>query len=398
MMLHKISKVRHSTVQTVLFWLLLSSGPLKSVFIYLGIAFDLTLITFVLVFFDVLFTGVLRFKQIHISTKQWFYSATLLVFYLFWAVSLIYTKSTGFGYEKVYLFLPCLLSFFYGLFVKKIDFELLFKLYLYIFLPISVWFLLGRNFYYTPNSIVTTSFELIKTNYLNFGVGVSLFVLLAQYLKKKWFYSLVGFVIVLGLGSRGALLFLVLVILVWKFKKWAQLILFDLKIRKQRLPFVLFSFLLTLALGITFHKNIIGIISVGIDRFSRLGDFSKDIPSLERIDRLAYALKQIFGSAQTFFIGNGIGSFGILYNGIDAREYPHNIFVEAWFELGIIGFVFLLALMTLPLIFKFRKDTLFFILAFVYLFLNALKTGDMVSIWTVYTFIGAIIFKINAKD
>ena len=30
--------------------------------------------------------------------------------------------------------------------------------------------------------------------------------------------------------------------------------------------------------------------------------------------------------------GNGIGSYGILSQGIDARKYPHNIFLESWFE------------------------------------------------------------------
>jgi O-antigen ligase len=43
------------------------------------------------------------------------------------------------------------------------------------------------------------------------------------------------------------------------------------------------------------------------------------------------------------FLGSGVGSWAMLNGYGDVREYPHNIWLDVWFELGLIG-VALLAL------------------------------------------------------
>jgi uncharacterized protein involved in exopolysaccharide biosynthesis len=46
----------------------------------------------------------------------------------------------------------------------------------------------------------------------------------------------------------------------------------------------------------------------------------------------------VLASQPTFF-GHGIGSFGYLYWGTDATTYVHNAFLEAYYELGVVGLV-----------------------------------------------------------
>ncbi|WP_418501871.1 O-antigen ligase family protein [Flagellimonas sp.] len=348
---------------------------------------------------DIVVQAILRGKAISLNRDQFFYSIILLFYYLLFFVSLAYTASPKYSYEKVYLFLPCILSFFYGLFIVKIDLKLLYKLYLILFLPSAVWFLIGRNIYYTPlnRSFFNESFLLINTNYLNYGVGVAIMILLNIYLKKNKLLLLSLFLVLLGLGSRGSLLFLLLILLFWKIKPLAHFFMLNFRINRRKIPYIFTSFLALFVLGAFYGKKIVTFIEVGIYRFQSLLQFSEDKSSTERIDALGFAFNDIFGSLPTFLIGNGIGSYGILYNGLDKREYPHNIFVEAWFELGLLGLLLLLILLISPFfLFKDKKQMLF-LLIFSFLLLNAMKTGDMVSIWTTYALSGILIFKVNGR-
>ena len=42
------------------------------------------------------------------------------------------------------------------------------------------------------------------------------------------------------------------------------------------------------------------------------------------------------------FFGWGFGSYGLYFLGIDERSSPHNVFVEIYFELGLLGLYFYL--------------------------------------------------------
>lgn len=58
-----------------------------------------------------------------------------------------------------------------------------------------------------------------------------------------------------------------------------------------------------------------------------------------RLHNYEQALKHISDSP---FIGHGIGSFPMLLGLSDQRGYPHNLFLEVWVELGLIGLVLFL--------------------------------------------------------
>ncbi|MBM7662855.1 O-antigen ligase [Bacillus mesophilus] len=94
-------------------------------------------------------------------------------------------------------------------------------------------------------------------------------------------------------------------------------------------------------------------------------------------DSIVYWMKQpIFG--------NGIGSWPILHEGEDIRNYPHNIFLEVASELGLIGLILLSMLLILSTRHLFsiqkvneNKVNLMMIMMFVSSFFNVLVSGDL---------------------
>jgi O-antigen ligase len=97
----------------------------------------------------------------------------------------------------------------------------------------------------------------------------------------------------------------------------------------------------------------------------------------ERFTQIYFSFNKIFENAANFSFGLGIGSFGMLYDHVDQRNYPHNVILEIWLELGIVGVI----LFTLVVFIYFKKIRLHFnsVLIFIYLFLNCLKSYSLVD-------------------
>ncbi len=91
-----------------------------------------------------------------------------------------------------------------------------------------------------------------------------------------------------------------------------------------------------------------------------------------------YVTLKDFFSRGNYFLGNGVGSTSqIVSFSYDIRWYPHNIFIEILYELGLAGLI----LYFLPLIYGFyrsiskRKNWVFFVLVLYFLF--AQTSGDI---------------------
>jgi len=100
-----------------------------------------------------------------------------------------------------------------------------------------------------------------------------------------------------------------------------------------------------------------------------------------RLDMYSFVIQNI--DFPSIIIGNGLGSFAVIYFSQDSQSYPHNILLEALFELGIVGLIILLVLIGYSLYGSLPKkangssvlNILLFVL-FIYMFLNAGVTGD----------------------
>jgi hypothetical protein len=85
-------------------------------------------------------------------------------------------------------------------------------------------------------------------------------------------------------------------------------------------------------------------------------------------------ISSLFDIDLQFMTGSGIGSFALLTSGDDVTYYPHNIFLEIFFENGFSGVVLFLTL--LYLFFKSFKPNIVYLLC-VYFFIASLVSGDI---------------------
>lgn len=83
---------------------------------------------------------------------------------------------------------------------------------------------------------------------------------------------------------------------------------------------------------------------------------------------------KLLNNSFNYIIGSGLGSFGLLYGGVDITAYPHNTFLELYFENGLIG-VFIFCFI-LRLFYKSFKPNIVNFLC-VYYFLCSLFSGDI---------------------
>lgn len=79
---------------------------------------------------------------------------------------------------------------------------------------------------------------------------------------------------------------------------------------------------------------------------------------------------------QNIWLGAGIGSFGVLYLNVDKIIYPHNIFLEVYFEWGIIGLVLFVSVLILLLS---KMQLNYVTIAFLFYLINSLFSGDIVG-------------------
>lgn len=382
--------ISHSTLQNVLLWFLLTAGALKPFMFYLNIPVDLTLLAVILALVDILFSCFTR-KDILVNRVQLLAIGILVVFYGLICLSVFYTPSPGFSWEKTVLFSVDVLYFIYPLFLRNLNLKLLVKLYLFIFLPIAIWFFLARVIYFSSwdasHQIIRPEFYEIRQYYLGLGIGVSVLIILLTYLKKAWIYSLIALLTILGLGTRGALIFLLLLLAIWKWK--SILLKFNRVKIKSKTTFITTSAILVLL--VAFYDKIYGFIAVGLERFSRL---FADTSTEGRIERIEFTFNTIFESPLSFLFGKGVGSFGLLYTGQDIRDYPHNIFLETWFELGILGLLLMVFFLGTPYFYK--RPVLLKIIA-IFMLLNALKSGDLAGAWLLFLSYGLLIFNPKLK-
>ncbi|MDD7885921.1 O-antigen ligase [Flavivirga sp. 57AJ16] len=286
------------------------------------------------------------------------------------------------------------IGFVYVKFIDEIDLKILYKALLYIIIPLSIWFVAFKYFLYNNAPFFDfrtdrTLFMPLRNSYLNFGyiLGV-LSILSIKYSKNPFLIILVCSILILALGSRGALLFLMISLFIVYFK---ELVLFfkNLKIKKRILRFILFSFVPFVCLLLIYYDKLKGAIEYGLIRFTSLLNASSDKSLLGRIDQYYYVIKEGF-KPQGLTIGYGLGSFGLNYTHEEKLAYPHNIFLEAWYELGFFAMCLLIVLFVFPF-FHLKREQVLKTLA-LFAFFNAMKTLSFSTDRNLFILFGILIF------
>ena len=390
----RIPKLDYLSYQNILFGLFIVSGAIKFLFIFYNFPADITLIIFALIVFDVLKNFKLGIRRL--TSNGIFFISVFGALILLSIFSLLYSPSESYKYAKVISFIISGTGFVYPLFIRQFSQKTFFKTLLVTIIPAALAFLIGKQIYWYGESYgfayetrkrasELTGSYLALSDYL----AMSIFYLVTQ---KKYIISILILLFIFALGAKGPFLITIFVLIFWKRNR-----ILSYKIKKKTLKKIMASFLVILPLIIIYSEKIFSIFRVGLLRFSALFvTLENKGTDYTRLEYLGFALKGIFDSVFTFIFGNGIGSFGIIVKGKDVKAYPHNIFMESWFELGIIGLVLVLILLLVPLLIKYHN--IVFQLCALYIFLNYLKSGTLDGARVLFLIYGCLIFVKNNKQ
>ncbi len=373
-----------------LFTLYLLSGIAK-VFLkfFIGDTFAETFnITLIFAALLVLLSGFQGFKSIYFKSKLYIARgslpviALLLTFYLGMVLSLLYTVSPEYSYIKTFLFLTNLVAFLFPLTYKDFDFQRFVRYFVYIGSVFIVLYLslIPRSY----SAYMSENLE-ISGKYLDIGylaaLNVLLLTLLLPHLQiRRWLklsFTGVNLAAVVITGARGPLVFMILVLVMY--------VLFNPKIIYRFLGSLDLKKILVIAVSVIILavglyntlSNYTDNIERNLQRLSLVTDIESSSLSV-RFAQIYFVVEKIFENAANFLFGSGIGSFGILYAGEDVRLYPHNIILETWFELGVVGIILLL-LFFMFYIKKIKLNSPSFYIFF-YLLLNSLKSSSLVDL------------------
>lgn len=376
----------------------LLSGIIKTILIFYGISLpvDLTLISAILLITAIIYDFYIHGVKLSFGSFNSIPLLLLLLFFVWILFSTLYSKSDDYSYRKSFLFLTNIIAFIFPIIIKEFQLLKFLKLFTISVIACFIWFYYVY-FILTAEFFETELYYQVIGLYLSLAVldGLVLLILLTSGFKifKKNLYNLLTIILLIVFlilsGARGPIFFVIITLGIYYSLK-----LFKNKISKKvnlnnvfrTIFFGLTGLTLLVFIGVyKFYNEIsvllerslyrISLIFNGISDNSGMGD-SVDV----RINQFEFSFESIFNNLQSFFVGYGFGSFGIMYTGEDGRLYPHNILLEIWFELGLIGLILFLFFLTS--VFWGRLKTKIYISGFVllYILLNMLKSSSIIDI------------------
>jgi O-antigen ligase len=370
-------------------------------FFGLNLPVDFTIITGALLLG---FTAYKLIRKNNFSTNNisFFGIGLLLLFYAWMIFSLFYTHSEQYSREKTFYFLLNITAFTVPFFFDQFNirrFIIVFAAGTIILaiglLPFQYFYLLGDATKLGPEG----AYSAIGGLYLTLSEYLGLILVLVLTKKKDVFiskaYDLVIATISLGLmvllGARGPLIF---ALLVYSIYHLSSIHVIRFTIRKRTLWIMgLGGFLLIISIFLIAQLGVAQkLFANTLFRFTSLiNDIiyggGQDQSADTRVLLIQDAFWGIVKSIDSFLFGYGIGSFGIITWGEDIRLYPHNMILEIWFELGLIGlmafFIWIVYVLT-----KLRGQPNQYISYWLifYVFLNLMKSSSLVDIRTEFAF------------
>lgn len=379
--------------------LFLLSGQIKAFmqFFGLNLPVDFTLIT------GILLMGFTAYKLVRKNTfstnnVSFFGIGYLLLFYAWMIFSLFYTASEQYSREKTIYFLLNIAAFSVPFFFNLFNI----KLFIRIFIVSTIILALGLLPFQYLDLLKNVAepgdggaYTAIGGLYLTLSEYLGLIMILLLTMREKIMgsknYEIVTVLFVLGLmvllGARGPIVFALIVYSFFRLSKITK-IHFTIKTRSLVL---LSSVFCLLSLGIFLMTRFPAtdtLLRHSLYRFySLLGGAvdggMADHSSTVRLVLAKEAFEGIFKDLISFLFGYGTGSFGIITTSSDIRLYPHNMILEIWFELGLIGlmvfFVWIVYILT-----KLRGQPNQYISYWLmfYIFLNLMKSSSLVDVRT----------------
>ncbi|MBN1381614.1 MAG: O-antigen ligase family protein [Deltaproteobacteria bacterium] len=388
------------------FVLYILSGLIKGFLNFFNIPtfIDFTMLTGFIVTMG-LFFRVLTHNIFSFDKTSFILLAFFLLFYVWINLTLMYSVSQHYSYQKSLLFLTNLISIIIPLFYKSFQIKKFLKLFALLTPILGVIFLM-----IFPSVIYksTDEAQALQSLYLSLpqlcGLCLLLLFLIHDLFPLAVHYLLIiinALVIILS-GARGPLVFLILVFIFYFFIRGmvpSHHLSQNITIRKQINLLRFFKILIIsgavvalTVLLVSYVPNMEKVFARSQDRMESLFDFATsgtgDASAEERILRLRYAFDRIAENFRATMVGYGLGSYGIMFEGIDERSYPHNIILEIWFETGLIGVLAFMPFFVF-VVYASRHSISDNPIAWcsLFLFLNFMKSGSLVDLRIFFCFL-----------
>lgn len=310
-----------------------------------------------------------------ISKFQFFGIGLLCSLYCLAGGSLLFTPSSEYAYLKFASFSIAILLYIYPLLNTNFS---CYKFFDYFLTITSVLLLI-----YLVQNLVLGS-EVVRQgdmsiNYLTAGYmcGVLILILISGLSKKKWLLF-PGILTLIISGARGPILFTFLASLIclWRNMKLRKLFL------SKNLIFILIG-MLFLGGGLNNNDTLSSMLTGSLGRVNLLFQSDKGSSVDVRVMHIVHSIDYI---SQNYIQGYGLGSYGIITTGKDQRAYPHNAFLEVWFELGLLGIGLFILFIVFHLWRTYKNFDYGALGILTYIILNSMKSSSFVEEKLLYAF------------
>jgi O-antigen ligase len=381
-------------MREIIFILFLISGILKTISVYLAIYYiDLTMI-FALLMLILLVIDIYNTRGIIQINKISLFSIILILLLFIWIIfSTYYKSSTLYVYDKILRFFTIILGFIYPFITKEFSVKKFLKYFVLIVLVISIIYIplfFNAHMEYNSSKIAKKLFNAyLIVGYLS---SIAFFINIFNNLFlpiNKFIISFSLFTILILTGARGPLLILLFVLTI-------HIVTLIHKIKMPNIKVLIFSILI-LFISIPYiskYVSLDGMIERTYKRLTALENLNKDTASKERLNHIKFVLDKT--NISIILTGYGFGSYAQEKISKDVRLYPHNILLEVFFELGLIGLT-LFSIFLILIIYELSKHKQFWLFGlFILLFLNSLKSLSIVDSRVMFGLL-SIILLTNSK-
>ncbi|HPH99332.1 MAG TPA: O-antigen ligase family protein [Chitinophagaceae bacterium] len=337
------------------------------------------------------------FKKKHIySFNVYCLTLILTTFIVYYISTAFYTPSENFWKEKIAHLVIALFVFFYCIisFTDPNQFKMIRNVMIGLCVVeiIALGYLESTGLLELYTQYATPEFKAENKipDYLALSSILSIgFILVLPFNHLlSWLFRVAIIYLMIRLSARGPIIFLLGCSLLYI-------------VRNKKLRIINFKYLIIAICSI----SILSIILVNwegadilLSRFSGLQRNQVDNSVLERLDFIDKSLKII---KEKPFTGIGIGAFGFVYEKVDSKLYPHNYFLEAFVETGLLGGAAFLAfwIIFFTAIKIDYKDPIYSTLFLVtlFLFLNDQKSGGFIESRISFLWAGIVLSYVNLQ-
>lgn len=313
-----------------------------------------------------------------------------LLFFLWMYFTNFYTASPAFWKEKTIASIPSILTFVFPLIIFNEEDYFPFFTKAFNILLIIGFIILTYLFFTGKFELLIARTEGSKVpNYLKVAgyLAVGFFMNINNNKMMGIVMKIAAIIFMLMLGARGPLIFMVILLLYYYFGQ-----------RRYKLftPKNLFFMIVLVVLAALSYIFLYDILERTLMRFSGFNEGDKS--TLERVNDLFQSYEVI---SNNLIFGVGNGGYGQVAAGLDELYYPHNLFLEIWSELGLIGLlIFIFTLIKQWKIMSYVRKLPYgreLFLAFMFTLLEFMVSGSVSDFRVLFVWMGTMTAYYNVR-